>query len=282
MTERLIELGIVAEAPHTVHLLARRNWVSACGFYPLTGEQVLEEVSRRVTQDQESIVLLDLDSTLYDVRPRTYQILIDWARSAQGSSFPEIQEVILRMNKSDIAYSLDETFHQWKFNLPPGLKEIALESLRQFWYRHFFSNSYLSFDQPYPGAAAFVQHLNEIGAKLVYLTGRDELNMAEGTQTCLKRDGFPLESSKSQLRMKPVPQLNDLEFKKAAVSQLVQEERIVASFENEPPNVVALYQLFPQAMHVFVDTLCSDEGAIPCHGLYRIETPWPHRPSISS
>jgi hypothetical protein len=36
-------------------------------------------------------------------------------------------------------------------------------------------------------------------------------------------------------------------------------------------NLVALYELFPDAMHVFVDTVMSDRGAKAINGLYRVK-----------
>jgi len=49
----------------------------------------------------------------------------------------------------------------------------------------------------------------------------------------------------------------------AAADYIRRHGTLVASFENEPPNVVALSKVFPDAMHVFVDTVCSDLGAMP-------------------
>jgi hypothetical protein len=35
-------------------------------------------------------------------------------------------------------------------------------------------------------------------------------------------------------------------------------------------NVVALHDVFPEAMHIFVDTVCSQHEAAPRKGLFRV------------
>lgn len=68
----------------------------------------------------------------------------------------------------------------------------------------------------------------------------------------------------------PRPGLPDTEHKSAAAERVRAAGTLVSSFENKPVNLVALRERFPDAMHVFVDTVSSDREAIPCEGLYRI------------
>ncbi len=249
---------------------SRQEWVSACHFHDLTQLEVLQEVSRRVTSQVQPLVLLDLDSTLYEVGPRTYQIMMEWAQSTLGKAYPIAQRLILQMERRDIGYSVSDTFS--KLGLKCEQPEVidAMNSARSFWNERFFTSEYLKYDRPYVGASKFSQELHRLGAQIVYLTGRDEPNMGEGTRANLHRDGFPLDLSGTHLLMKRDFHLVDLEHKKAAAEYIRRYGVLVASFENEPLNLAALYEIFPDAMHVFVDTVCSEDHASPCQGLYRI------------
>ena len=47
----------------------------------------------------------------------------------------------------------------------------------------------------------------------MYLTGRDVPRMLEGTQKSLREHGFPLGQAGIELRLKPVAEWDDAEFK---------------------------------------------------------------------
>lgn len=246
-------------------MYTRKHWVSACQFHDLTEPEVLNEVSRRVSESEQPLVLLDLDSTLYEVAPRSYQILKEWAQSDESQLYPQVQSLIQKMTLDQMRYSMRETFSHL------GLDDSeALASAQQFWMKTFFTNEYLKYDVPYAGASDFARSIHQLGAEIVYLTGRDEPNMGEGTRRNLIRDGFPWEVERTHLLMKPYFEMPDLEYKLSTASFIQQRGKLIASFENEPPNLAALYRIFPDAMHVFVDTVCSDHQASVCHGIYRI------------
>jgi hypothetical protein len=261
---------------------ARQEWIDASGFHDLPCVEVLKEVSRRVTDlrsqnhralKSHPLVLLDLDSTLYEVGPRTHQILREWL-SIQESDLLEGVDLKARVESAEahqIGYSLADTFRSLGVDPQRTMgAEQALRSAKAFWLERFFSSKYLPFDRAYPGAAEFVQELYQLGAELVYLTGRDEPGMGEGTRENLIRDGFPWNTDRTHLLMKPRFEMPDLDHKKGAAEFIREKGKLVASFENEPKNLVALAELFPEAMHVFVQTVYSDHPAMPTQGLYRI------------
>ncbi len=251
--------------------LSREAWSKACQFHPLSQDQVLREVKNKVSLTGRPIVLLDLDSTLYQVEPRSYQILKEWARSTEAQAFPKVQRAFHHFLESHVGYSVQDTLSQLGIELshPEGVG--SYQSSKQFWSDRFFHNEWLKCDRPYPGAVQYVQALHESGAQLVYLTGRDAERMREGTMANLARDGFPLGHSSTQLWMKPSKVMSDLVFKKNAAERLRSLGVLIASFENEPHNVAGLQSLYPEAMHVWMDTLCSDQPAPICQGLYRIQ-----------
>ena len=253
--------------------LARKEWIQACHFHDLSGQEVLREVTRRVktTQTNSPVILLDLDSTLYEVGPRTLQILNEWIASQEFKLFsPEIQKAFQKLELSHIGYSLKDTFLNLGLTQEVPDVRSAWESARKFWRARFFTHEYLEYDRVYPGAVEFVQGLYRQGAILVYLTGRDEPGMGDGTRLYLESHGFPWGGEKTHLLTKTSSEISDIEHKQGAAGFVKSIGQLIASFENEPPNLVALYECFPQAMHVFVDTFCSDRPAKPCQGLYRI------------
>ncbi|HUP58393.1 MAG TPA: HAD family hydrolase [Bdellovibrionota bacterium] len=256
-------------------LRIRSEWISACSFLPMTESEIFKEISERIRSalaaKERPVVLLDLDSTLYEVGPRSFGILQEWLSHADSAPYPVIRERLSRLREEDIGYSLKDTFRTLGLSLEDQQNFHAWESAKQFWMNRFFTSEYLKkFDRPYPGAARFTQEIHRLGAEVVYLTGRDEPGMGAGTRECLLRDGFPWDQERTHLLLKAAFDRSDLGHKTSAARFIRDLGRLVASFENEPANLVALYDLFPDAMHVFVETLASDRGARPIAGLYRV------------
>jgi hypothetical protein len=278
VTESELE-GEPTVGPNGEPLLVRVDWISASQFHPVGQEAVLREVSERVRKvlatrngsKGHPLVVLDLDSTLYEVAPRTYRIVLEWTEGAESAQFSEIAAALAKLPASAMGYSLRDTFRTAGFSLDEPMAFRAWESLKKFWVKRFFRSDYLKYDRPYPGASDFAKKLHEIGAEILYLTGRDEPNMGEGTRRNLIRDGFPWEVERTHLMMKPAIEISDLDHKKSAAEFIKKRGELIASFENEPVNLVALYEIFPEAMHVFVDTVCSDRGAKAINGLYRVQ-----------
>lgn len=251
--------------------VSKLEWLEACHFHDLTEKQVLEEVAKRVRGVKKPLVLLDLDSTLYEVGPRTHQILREWIAASDSRQFPDVQRELARLEAKQIGYSIRDTFRAVGLHVERPEVEQAWEVAKKFWAKRFFTSEYLKFDCPYPGAVEFTKKIYEMGAEVVYLTGRDEPGMGKGTRDRLLQDGFPWEVPRTHLLLKTVSSTPDIEHKVSAGDYIRKHGTLVASFENEPANLSALYAAFPDAMHVFVDTVSSDHEAIPRQGLYRIE-----------
>lgn len=261
-----IELGLGDEK------LARAEWIAACHFHDLTEAQVLAKVSERVQSTPKPVVLLDLDSTLYEVGPRTFQILKEWILSTRDRDLMDHLHLFKEFDATHVGYSVKDTFEALGISPDYPQYDALVKSAKEFWGDRFFTSAYLRYDHPYPGAPEFAQKIYDSGATLVYLTGRDEKNMGPGTIANLIRDHFPWGKDKrTHLLLKPLVTMNDLEHKVRAGAFVKAKGNLVASFENEPPNVVALSQVFPESMHVFVDTIYSDHLAPVCRGLYRIK-----------
>lgn len=270
-------------------LLTRDQWIAACHFHDLSEREVLREIGRRVGNARDRaaeghhlahpLVLLDLDSTLYEVGPRTHQILLEWTETQNARSFGLARDRIAEVARHHVGYSLKDTFDALGLDAQDKNVQAALKDAKQFWTDRFFTSEYLKFDHAYAGASHFAQEVHELGAEIIYLTGRDEPNMGEGTRAKLIEDRFPWKDQsrelvggpRTHLLMKPHISMDDLEFKQSAAHYIKQHGTLIASFENEPPNLVALRDLFPDSMHVFMDTVCSDRPAPVRKDLYRIK-----------
>ena len=68
----------------------RHEWIKASKFHALDEAQVFGEIYRRIRELKNSLVLLDLDSTLYEVSPRTHQILKEWAEQPSSLIFDKL------------------------------------------------------------------------------------------------------------------------------------------------------------------------------------------------
>lgn len=259
--------------------LARQEWIDACHFHDLNESEVLREVARRVSdlkakaggkKEAHPLVLLDLDSTLYEVQPRTHEIIREWATSDEAAQHPFLHRALRDLKPHHLGYSITDMVSNLGLDSKHPEVASAMADIKKYWVARFFTNKYLPFDKPYPGAAEFTRNLHALGAEIVYLTGRDEPGMGDGTRANLIRDGFPWETHRTHLLLKAAFHLPDLDHKRDAQNYIREHGTLVASFENEPANLIALHDIFPQAMHVFVHTVCSDHPAVPRQGLYRI------------
>ncbi len=251
----------------------RQEWIQSCEFHPHTNSEVLSQVQkwirREVKANQTPVLLLDLDSTLYEVETRSQQILREWVESEESRGHRH-RDRLASLEREHMGYALHDTFAKLGLTAHDEDYESLLKATRAFWGERFFTNEYLAHDRAYPGAAEFVQEAYEGGAEIIYLTGRDEPGMGKGTRARLVADRFPFERPRTHLLLKKSFELDDLAHKSAASEYVKGTGHLVASFENEPPNLIALSDLFPAAMHVFVDTVYSDRPATPKTGLYRI------------
>lgn len=258
-------------------MFARKEWIAACHFHALDDAGVMRTVVERVRHEREKhpgdhvVTVFDIDSTLYEVKTRTHQILKEWVAShPAGALSNAVREVLHRMEEGDVGYSMGDTFRALGLALEHQEVANALAAARRFWKDRFFTNDYLQYDRVYAGATGFVHRVFEAGSHIVYLTGRDEPGMGAGTRQRLRDDGFPIDAQRTRLILKANFDIEDMAHKQDATRLIGSMGRVVASFENEPRNLVALHQAFPEAMHVFLDTDCSEHPALPLTGLYRL------------
>ena len=211
---------------------------------------VLEEVIRRVGEATlrrpvpQPVVTFDLDSTLFDNRPRQLAILSDFAKAKGLTGADELD-----FTDIDGWRVVD---YVSRLGGVAGREAELKNEFKTFWRDRFFTSEYCLFDHPLPGAGAFAMEVEQTGAKIVYLTGRHEA-MRHGTAKSLQAGSFP----EGFLLMKPTFEMTDTQWKEIAIPQIRGMGEVVACFDNETTHVNRLFAAFPNA---YVIWLCTDHS----------------------
>lgn len=251
-------------------MFVRKDWVKNSEFHSHHTREVLQEVIDRTQKvlDQKKlpVIIFDLDSTLFHVSPRSFEILKNWVKAKSISILPNL-------SVDDMGYSIEDVWVKKGLSIETGESFQHLKDAKDYWRKRFFSNEYIHHDEPHPGAVQFVKRLYEMGAKIVYLTGRDVPLMAFGTVDHLRSQGFPVEVERTRLILKPKRHIDDLVFKTDVCKLASEWGEVVASFENEPKNLVAMQKaLGPKVMHIFFESVSSDHAAPAAKEIYKIDS----------
>jgi hypothetical protein len=196
--------------------------------------------------ERPPVAVFDLDGTLFDNGPRTWQILVDFAEHA---GLPDLRRTLDRAPRTRLPYLLRETLAS--LGVTDG---TIIEAAQTFWLERFFTDHHQSHDIPIAGALSLVRTLYDGGTTIVYLSGRDVPKMLVGVCESLRSHGFPVGLAGTTVVLKPDFHDPDLEFKKSAMRFIDTLGVVVATYDNEPANCNAFRERWPDALHVFVDT----------------------------
>ncbi|MGE3975581.1 MAG: HAD family hydrolase [Bdellovibrionales bacterium] len=204
--------------------------------------------------------VFDLDSTIFEVAPRSQQILKEFLETRpQYAQYEPYFDRLALVEVQPTDWGLRTAMERHGLmDLPEHLRRILI----QFWRERFFSHSYLQLDHPYEGAVEFVQKLQQVGSKIYYLTGRDEFRMGQGTRDVLKKWDLPVEENGATLIMKERSGLDDAEFKTNALKKI---DGTIWFFENEPANILPVLEQCPHVQVVFFDSTHSRQAVAPDH-----------------
>lgn len=218
-----------------------------------TQPQILPEILRRAADvGSKGILIFDIDSTIYDNRPREVRILREFGAN---HGLP-----ILAHCRTEHIQDRSLVRSMTHCGLAKEQAEALDIPVRNFWFDRFFTNEYCQEDRPIPGAAAYLDQVRKTQARIYYCTGRP-LQMEEGTLACFQRDGFPMPDEKQVfLLMKPTFYMTDDESKLYFYQQLENKGPIVAAFDNEPLHINGYHQTFPEAISVHLLTEESGRG----------------------
>jgi hypothetical protein len=261
---------------------SQHPWIQNSKFEPLSQEEVLKNVLEKLREayryrvkngGKPVKVVFDLDSTIFDVKPRSLRILKEFALSKAAKEISqEMAAWSLSLSSHTLLYTLGESAIANGAPVRGPVADAYLEAAFHFWLKRFFTNEYLTMDQPTLGAVEYVNQIVDAGAIAVYLTGRDWPGMGKGTRSMLEQNGFPMDAKCSELFMKPNFKMDDSEYKDEALRDLRISSDTVALFDNEPANFHVFEKNFPEAHLVFFHSNCSEKEAKPVKRLYKIDS----------
>lgn len=250
------------------------DWISGCHFADEPDarvlERVLETVRRTHTAGETPVVVFDLDSTLYDTGPRALASLKQ-VLAEHPSAFSPAQRRRLESLEAFPWFSVPEAFEAQGLSMLDSANGQLWQQIADPWFAHYRSKAMVAFDVLYPGARDYVLKVHAAGATLAYVTGRQKVLMEASTVEALQKDGLPYgPEARAHLFMKTPEYRMDIAFKRATVEHVAALGKVVATFDNEPGNVLTFADAFPEATHVFVETVASDKAQTPRLGLSRI------------
>ena len=194
------------------------------------------------------VVVFDLDATLYDNRPRTLEILMEYREEVVGTH-AEIADALAKLTADRVEYLLSDTLRGC------GIASAGLiADITRYWHERFFTDEYLQHDAALDGAPEYVRACHEVGGVVVYLTGRDIPGMFLGTVASLRDSGFPIGIAGTELVLKPDANLPDEAFKRGALPTLDRLGDIVSFFDNEPANCNLAKAMYPDCSVVLLET----------------------------
>lgn len=226
--------------------------------------QVLVKIQENKAKNLHPLLVFDLDSTLYDVSPRSQKIVHDFAEIHENmKKFPKACSLLKQVSVLREDWGIKTAI------IRAGITDESPEfyqSMMTHWKKHFFSNEYLKYDKPYPGAVEFVNKAYDLGAQIIYLTGRDVHRMGEGSAHVLVESGFPLEGKQSSLILKPNKEMDDALFKKDCFEHYaIEKHGYIAFFENEPVNINLVNNHFNHIDIIIFESTHSGQEEHPDH-----------------
>ncbi|WP_240360491.1 hypothetical protein [Pyxidicoccus caerfyrddinensis] len=194
-----------------------------------------------------AVLAFDLDSTLFDNRPRQARILREFGATRSLSAL-----AVCAPHHWVTGWDMREAMRAC------GLEDAQVEAhfpeARRFWVERFFTSDYCADDVAIEGAAAFTHAVVATGALLVYVTGRHE-GMRHGSVSCMRQHGLAIpDEQQVHLFMKPTLQEDDDAFKREAHAKLGRLGSVVAAFDNEPTHANDYRRKFPEATVIHLAT----------------------------
>ena len=223
--------------------------------------EIKQKINQLAETSKENLIVLDLDSTLYNVSSRTQAILHHLGRDDEFSKlYPSSAKALLEVEIRHTDWGVKEAL------IRSEIKESLdfFDRIRSHWVKYFFSNHFLKFDVPYSGAVDFVQKLHDMGFSILYLTGRSHSSMLEGTKESLKNCGFP-ESHNENIRLKLRPDhfIKDEEFKSTVLDSEVENFKSIWLIDNEPVILNKVAMTHPTVQRVYFKSVHSKRDEEP-------------------
>jgi hypothetical protein len=215
----------------------------------------LEERARDIYNRGKTLPLLivDLDDTLLDKRPRVMKVLSDLIMD-QNPEIPltdDVRAKIAEIKPRTMKYDLKETLQDVGVD-----DETMLNWLLTEFKRLEVSDQYIMFDLPIPGSVDFIKGISTAGAMTMYLGGLRNMSTSKfGTERSISMYELPAPRGEvGALFMSEEDVEDDMEFKRDLLEPLSKAGEVIAVFDNEPSACNLFKESFPDAAVVLVDT----------------------------
>jgi hypothetical protein len=219
-------------------------------------ERILREADDHHSRGRPFLTVFDLDSTLFDLTLRVSTIIDHFAEDPENrKKFPSECSSLKSVKILRTDWGIGEALN--RLGLSESRNPELWRELHSFWAMSFFSNHFLHHDEPLPGSVEYVKTLTELGAHVMYLTGRDVPRMLKGTEQSLSDCGFPLGIQGVSLVLKPQAKLDDAWFKIEIIKDVAKNYDKIWFFENEPVNLNLAAAQCPEIGLVFIDSTHS-------------------------
>ncbi|MBT4762275.1 MAG: hypothetical protein HOO06_11295 [Bdellovibrionaceae bacterium] len=223
------------------------------------GPELFQLISK--TAPKDTLVVLDLDSTLFNVGARTQALAVDFANNSSNQfKFPEECELLKNIQVNARHWGIAEPIAELKIRS----EILFFDAVITHWQKYFFSNKFLKHDILSKGSQNFISSLLNRGNTIHYLTGRDTVRMGEGTVESLKLNKLPLDST-HKLFMKPIKGINDVEHKREQIKEFAKSFSNIWMIDNEPTILLDLEKTCPDVNLVFMNTVHSKKAESPLH-----------------
>ncbi len=228
-----------------------------------------QKISQRAKSVKSSgdrpILIIDLDGTLVDYTLRTYKI---FQKALQELDLPDtIKKQVDDIKREDYDYFPKTNFVRANIG-----DDKTINDLTGFWEGKYFINEYLKYDKQIPGAYEFISNILQLGIEIVYLTGRDDQNMGDGTRMWLKENGFLVDGdNRCRLLMKMDLEIENYESKARNGETIGTLGQPVLIIDNEPIELQTMSERFPDANIVLVDMPNSGKPAKLPEDIFKIK-----------
>lgn len=209
--------------------------------------KTLEDVlARAAAAGPQGLVVFDLDSTVFDNRPRQARIVREFGREKGLKPLEACQPF-------HFTSGWELTGAMVACGLPKAEADALHRELKRFWGARFFTSEYCKDDIEIVGAPRYLHEVVKTKARVLYVTGRHE-GMREGTVASMVKCGMVLPGEGAQLLMKPAEATDDDAYKRTAHQLLSELGRVLAAFDNEPTHVNDYAERFTDAVAVHLAT----------------------------
>lgn len=205
------------------------------------------------------IAVADLDETLIDSTPRrfaAFQAVFD----AHCTEDPKNAACLKGrgLNISEL-YSVPNRYDHKPLFLALGIAPSLLAASQQEseMVAFYLSGEFMTLDQAVPGASEFIRSLLDAGVMVFYVSSRFDDVQRAGTEAVLKRLGMLNSSPLTPEILLRKRGQSSIEFKRESFKRIVEyaqghQGRVRLAMENEPENMNAMGEIFPEAIRVFV------------------------------